>query len=143
MDNNLYVLNEIHKGLVMGMESINVIVEKVGDGNFKDDLDYQYNQYGSLLNKTNRIAQKEYDTTLDDTNPMQKIMGWSGIKMQTIVDKSNSHISEMLIQGNTMGIIEGRKLLNQNEDIDTNVKDLLNEFVTEQENSVEKLKTYL
>lgn len=143
MDNNLYVLNEIHKGLVMGMESINVIVEKVGDGNFKDDLDYQYNQYGSLLDKTNRIAQKEYDTTLDDTNPMQKIMGWSGIKMQTIVDKSNSHISEMLIQGNTMGIIEGRKLLNQNEDIDTNVKDLLNEFVTEQENSVEKLKTYL
>lgn len=143
MDNNLYVLNEVHKGLVMGMESINVIVEKVGDGNFKDDLDYQYNQYGSLLDKTNNIALKEYNTTLDDTSPMQKVMGWSGIKMQTIVDKSNSHISEMLIQGNTMGIIEGRKLLNQNENIDTNVKDLLNEFVKEQENSVEKLKTYL
>ena len=42
-----------------------------------------------------------------------------------------------------MGIIEGRRLLNQNEELDTDVDKLLNDFVDFQEQSVEKLKKYL
>ena len=42
-----------------------------------------------------------------------------------------------------MGIIEGRRLLNQNPDIDKNIHNLLDEFVKMQEDSVETLKTYL
>ena len=38
MDNPQFVLNEINKGIKMGMDSISTIAEKVGDGNFKDDL---------------------------------------------------------------------------------------------------------
>ena len=49
----------------------------------------------------------------------------------------------MLIRGNTMGIIEGQKLLNQNPDALPEVKDIINEFVTLQQNNIEKLKTYL
>ena len=51
MSSNLEILNEIHKGLVMGMESLSVITSKVGDQNFKDDLDYQYQRYENILNK--------------------------------------------------------------------------------------------
>ena len=42
-----------------------------------------------------------------------------------------------------MGIIEGRKILNHNPNIDKNIKSTLNEFVQLQENSVTKLKEYL
>ena len=42
-----------------------------------------------------------------------------------------------------MGIIEGRRLLNHNEELDTDVDKLLNDFVNFQEQSVEKLKKYL
>ena len=58
-------------------------------------------------------------------------------------DKSNSNLSELLLNGTNMGIIEGRRLLNQNPDIDKNIHNLLDEFVKMQEDSVEKLKTYL
>lgn len=73
----------------------------------------------------------------------EKIMGWTALQMNTLVDKSNSQISQLLIRGNTMGIIEGRKLLNQNPDADPEVKGIINEFVKIQENNIEKLKTYL
>ena len=64
--------------------------------------------------------------------------------MNTITDKSNSKISELLMQGTNMGIIEGRRLLNQNqENIATDVKNILNDFVVMQEDSVETLKKYL
>ena len=42
-----------------------------------------------------------------------------------------------------MGIIEGKRLLNHNQDLDTDVDKLLNDFVNFQEESVEKLKRYL
>ena len=63
--------------------------------------------------------------------------------MNTLKDTSNSKIAELLIQGTNMGIIEGRRLLNQNSDIAPDVHNILNDFVTMQEDSVEKLKSYL
>jgi len=142
MDSKLEILNEVHKGLVMGMESISVINSKVGDQNFKDDLDYQYKRYENILNRVNE-KYKEYGEQADDTSPMQRAMGWTQIQVNTIADKSNSHIAEMLIQGNTMGIIKGVKELNQNPNTDGEIKQILTDFVELQQNNIEKLKTYL
>lgn len=139
---NAKILNEVHKGLVMGMESISVIQSKVGDRNFRDDLNMQYNEYGKVLDKINNRLTVS-DVEIADTNVGEKVMGWASLQMNTIMDKSNSQISQLLIKGNTMGIIEGRKLLNQNPDADPEVKGILNEFVKIQENNIEKLKTYL
>ena len=63
--------------------------------------------------------------------------------MNTMMDKSNNKIAELLIRGNTMGIIQGRELLNQNPDLDNSTKSIINEFIKLQENNIEKLKTYL
>ena len=132
---NAKILDEVHKGLVMGMESISVIQSKVGDRNFRDDLNMQYNEYGKVLDKINRQLAVS-DVTPTDTNVGEKVMGWASLQMNTLLDKSNSQISQMLIRGNTMGIIEGRKLLNQNPDAETEVKNILNEFVKLKENKI-------
>lgn len=42
-----------------------------------------------------------------------------------------------------MGIIEGRRLLNQNTNVAPNVKNILHDFVVMQEDSIETLKKYL
>ena len=139
---NLELLNKIHKGLVMGMESISVITPKVGDRNFRDDLNYQYNEYGKVLDKIDPKFE-EAGVKPVDTNPGEKMMGSTAIQMNTMVDKSNNKISELLIRGNTMGIIQGRELLNQNPDLDHSTKSIINEFIKLQENNIEKLKTYL
>lgn len=139
---NIAILNEIHKGAKMGMDSISFVSEKVGDENFKDNLSFQYNQYGDVLDQVNDVY-KKYGTIPKENNAMTQTMAWTGIQMNTIKDKSNSHIADMLIQGTTMGIIEGRKLLNQNPNADEEIKQILNGFVKMQENNVKKLKTFL
>lgn len=140
--NDKSILYEIHKGAKMGMDSISYVAEKVGDANFKDNLSYQYNLYGNVLEQVNNVY-KKYGDIPNDNNIMNKTMAWTGIQMNTITDKSNSHIADMLIQGTTMGIIEGRKLLNNNPNADTEIVQILDNFVKMQENSVEKLKTFL
>lgn len=139
---DINILNEIHKGAKMGMDSISYVYEKIGDVNLKDNLSFQYNQYSDILERVNDVYQK-YGEIPNDSNLKDKIMSWTGIQMNTITDKSNSHIADMLIQGTTMGIIEGRKLLNQYPDASHDIKNILNNFVNMQENNVEKLKTFL
>ena len=44
MDSPGYILNEINKGIKMGMDSISNVAEKVQDDNFKKDLKFQYDK---------------------------------------------------------------------------------------------------
>lgn len=142
MDSPGYILNEINKGIKMGMDSISTVSEKVQDDNLKKELKFQYNKYNEILNKVNDEL-SNYNDFPKELNPMQKAMGWMSVQFNTIEDKSNSKISEMMLQGVNMGIIEGVKLLNHNPDTDENVKNILKEFIQFQENSVEQLKKYL
>lgn len=142
MNNPQFVLNEINKGIKMGMDSISTISEKVEDNNFKNDLLFQYDKYNEILNRVNSEL-KNYDDFPKELPPMQKTMGYIDIQLSTLNDKSNSHIAEMLIKGTNMGIIEGVKLKNRNPDIDPNISSILDDFIEFQENNVEKLQQYL
>lgn len=137
-----YILNEVNKGIKMGMDSISSIAEKVTDNQLKDDLQYEYNQYNAILNDVNAELGK-YEEFPKELNPAQKMMGWFDIQMSTLTDNSDSKIAEMLIKGTNMGIIEGVKLLNNNPETTENIKNILTNFIHFQENNVERLKKYL
>ena len=137
-----YILNEINKGIKMGMDSISSIAEKVTDDQLKDDLQYEYNQYNAILNDVNAELGK-YEEFPKELNPAQKMMGWFDIQMSTLTNDSDSKIAEMLIKGTNMGIIEGVKLLNNNPETTPEIKNILTNFIQFQENNVERLKKYL
>lgn len=142
-DNNVKVLDEISKGTSMGMDAISYVAPKVGDKNFQEVLDVEYGKYKKIYNKIENIYSQYTEKDPQETNVMNKMMTWYGVQMNTLNDKSNSKISELLLQGTNMGIIEGRRLLNNNPNIDKEIQQILNEFVVMQEDSVETLKKYL
>ncbi len=137
-----YILNEINKGIKMGMDSISSIAEKVTDEQLKDDLQSEYNQYNAILNDVNAELGK-YEEFPKELNPAQKMMGWFDIQISTLTDNSDSKIAEMLLKGTNMGIIEGVKLLNHNPETTDSIKNILTNFIQFQENNVERLKKYL
>ncbi len=145
MDNqNLNVLDEINKGATMGMDAINIVSEKVTDPDFKNVLDTEYNKYKDISRRVNEVYDNYSDKEPHETNAMNKMMTWYGVQMKTINDDTTSKLSELLMQGTNMGIIEGRRLINQKEnDIAPDVKSILQDFVVMQEDSVETLKKYL
>ena len=142
-NNNLNILDEVNKGATMGMDAIKFVSDKVGDPNFKETLDIEYNKYKDIHRRVNDLYSNYSDKEPHETNTMNKMMTWYGIEMKTMSDKSNSNISELLMNGTNMGIIEGRRLLNQNPDAAPDVKSILNDFVTMQEDSIETLKSFL
>lgn len=143
MKENINALDEINKGATMGIDAINFVIEKVEDEKFKEVLQKEKEKYKVISNKINEIYPK-YNTgdSPHETNTMNKVMTWYGIEMKTFLDKSNSKIAELLIQGTNMGIIEGKKILN-NKEIDKEITKIVEEFVKMQEDSLEILKKYL
>ena len=141
-DINRKVLNEVNKGATMGMDAISYVTDKVEDEKFKKILNVEYNKYRKTFDKVNEIYSEYGEGEPQEINPMNKMMTWYGIQVRITSEDSESKIAELFLKGTNMGIIEGRKLLN-NKEIDKGTKDIIEEYVDFQEEYVEKLKEFL
>lgn len=141
-EKNIDILDELNKGCCMGSDAIKFILDKIENEKFKEICENLLEKYEDMEEKINKV----YDTYSEDdpheTNAMNKVMTWSGIQMRTMNDGSDSKSAELLLQGLNMGIIEGRRLLN-NKDEDPKVKEIMKEYVDIQEEYVEKIKNFL
>ena len=114
----------------MGMDAISIVSEKVSDPQFKNVLDTEYNKYKDISTRVNELYSNYSSKEPHETNAMNKMMTWYGVQMKTMTDDTTSKLSELLMQGTNMGIIEGRRLINQNKDIlADDVKNILHDCV--------------
>ena len=141
-ENEMNVLDELNKGACMGMDAIHFILDKVEDENLKQVLNNQYKKYEDISNQICELYPKCSDKKPHETNAMNKVLTWYGVEMKTLMDNSSSKIAELLLQGTNMGIIEGRKILN-NKKLDSKVHKIAQEYVDMQEDALEKLKEFL
>lgn len=143
MEENINALDEINKGVCMGMDAIKFIIEKVTGDEFKKSLGVQYEKYNDISMRINDLySTYDKEGNPHETNKMTKVMTMYGIEMKTSMDHSDSKIAELLLKGTNMGIIEGRRILNHKK-VDKEVEKIMEEFISMQEDSVENLKKYL
>ena len=140
---NLNILDEVNKGATMGMDAITFVSKKVKDKKFKKVLDIEYNKYEQISYRIKDFYSQYSNKNPHETNTMNKVMTWYEIQMKTINDDTVYKLAEILVQDTNLGIIEGRRLLNQNPKVSRNIKKILNDFVAMQEDSLETLKKFL
>lgn len=141
-ENIINVLDEINKGACMGVDAISNILDKIEDEELKKILEEQLNNYKMINDKIAHEYLKYSSKDPHETNVVNKTMTWLMEEMKTLNDTSNSKIAELIIQGTNMGIIEGRRILNNN-DLDDKVKQIVETYVIDQEKMIENLKTFL
>ncbi|MBR3898273.1 MAG: hypothetical protein IKJ43_03215 [Bacilli bacterium] len=139
---DINALDEIHKGACMGMDALSYILEKIKDDKFKEELQKEYKDYKTIAERIEKIYPKYNEGEPHKTGVMTKAMTWSETQMKAMSDDSDSHMAELLLNGVNMGIIEGRRILNK-KNLNDEVSKIVSEYVTMQEESVEKLKHYL
>ena len=136
------ILDELNKGATMGQDAIFFILDKVEDLKLKEEIENQYQAYKEISEKIHQIYPNYSTKEPHETNLVNKALTWYGIEMKTLMNTSTSKITELLLQGTNMGIIEGRKLLNHKSP-DPKVYEIIEEYVKMQEKAVEKLKKFL
>ena len=142
-ENEMNILDEVNKGATMGMDAITDIKPKVEDDRFMQVLDTEYSKYKHISQRVNEMYDNYSSKKPHTPNEMEKTMAWWGIQMKTMTDNTPSKLSELLLKGTNMGIIEGRRLLNNNPNASPQIHKLLDDFVSMQENSAQILKDYL
>ena len=65
------------------------------------------------------------------------------INIQTLMNKTPSHISEMLITGSTMGVIDAIKNTKKYKDADPNILKLMDDLKIFEERNINQLKSFL
>ena len=141
-EKNINILDELNKGCCMGSDAVKFILEKIEGKKFKKVCEDLLEEYEDLEERINKVYGKYSDKDPHETNAMNKAMTWYGIQMRTMTDDSASKLAEMLLQGLNMGVIEGRRLLNQ-KDGDDKVLELVSDYVDMQEKYVEEMKEFL
>lgn len=139
---DIAILNELSKSCQLAMNNISFLSYSITNKDMKKDLVAIYSQYASILLQIDQHFEK-YGEIPENVSPHLKVMGICGIRMNIKFDKSNSHISEIMIQGENMGIIKCQKLLNGNYDVQPSTTKLLETFKDFQKENIKKLNMYL
>ena len=137
------VVAEIYRNAQLALESISDIMPAVTEGDIRDEIMRQHEEYEKICSKAAALAlKKNYD--VKEPSPIKKAMMWSAIKMGTANDNSSQNIAQMMIRGTVTGITSLKTTLTDGEKgMDTEVKKLLNELINMEEGFEKKLKKYL
>ncbi len=140
--NNLEVLNKIYENAQMGTNSITYVSEKTDDTELLKELQNELQQYNEV---SAEASQKilELNEIPKETGPMAQVGLWSSVQMNTLMDKSTSHIAEMMMQGNAMGVIDMAKTIKNAENKSTDAEQLAQKLIETEENNFQNMKQFL
>lgn len=106
MNANAELLNYIYQNAQMGQDSINKILEIMDrDDEFKEHLENQFREYKEVFDEAEKML-NDLGEDAKDINKLQKKQAEVMIEMKTMKGRSADHITEMLMKGNLMGIIQ-------------------------------------
>lgn len=145
MDGNTEILNFIYQNSQMGIDTLKQLIELTKNSRneeFKNVLQSQYDEYKKIYTDTEELI-KSRGKDPKDLNAFAKISTYLMINLKTIIDKTPSHISEMLIQGSTMGIIDVTKRINDYGDADKEILDLAHRLLQFEKDNQEEFKKFL
>lgn len=142
MSGNKEMLNYIYQNSQMGVNTIEQLVKISEDDEFKRYLDSQLKEYKEINNKAMDII-KSMGFEEKGVGTLGEISAYMMINIKTLMDKSSSHIAEMMINGSTMGIIQATRALKKYKDADKKIIALMEKLIETEENNFQQLKKFL
>ena len=139
MDKNKEFLCYIYQVAQMGKDNLAKVIDMVEDKDLRVMLEQQRSQYQDVYNR----AFEQSDGALKNSSPMNRFYATMGINMETMRDRSPSHIAEIVILGNTRGIIDMTRRLKQYKNADEQITSLADDLISIEQTNVENLKQFL
>jgi hypothetical protein len=127
----------------MGKDTLRQLMGLTNDPGFSTLLQSQFSEYNAV-NHISEQKLKARHKEAKDISPLSKASAYLSINLNTLVNKKPSHISEMLIQGSTMGVIDiTRKINDYQMTADKEVIDLAGSLLSIEQRNIEECKKYL
>ncbi|MEA5095631.1 hypothetical protein SDC9_90478 [bioreactor metagenome] len=135
-------LSEIYRGAKMGVETINNLLTKVDNNNIYDELKYQLRTYEEIASEACTELERRKSEP-KDISMFNKMSAKMSVGINTLISNNPSHVADMLIKGNTMGVTEMTKSLNSHQCSDKEIQALADRFIKLEQDNIDRLKKFL
>ena len=105
-------LQEVYKNAVLGMQSVEDLRPLSKDRAFRNLLLKQYGRYTAVAKDVELYA-TQHGIELSDPSLFAKGMMKMTTAINTMMDRSNSKLAEIMVQGINMGIVSITKVINR------------------------------
>ena len=132
---------DVYRNAKMGAESIINLMPSVEDRELESELTLQLTRYEEFARMAKELLEKQGEKPLEEST-FSRMMAKMGIKMNTMIDKTSSHIAQMIIEGAVMGITDIQKRLNEADDYGE-AEPIAKKLIAFEEDTIERMKEYL
>ena len=139
--NTVDLLSEIYRGAKMGIETINRLLTKVNDNKIYDELKYQMKSYEEIADEAYHELLKRNNEPLG-ISPLNRLSARMSVGINTLISNKPSHVADMVIKGNIMGVDGISKRLQSHQNTDPSIKGLADRFITLEKDNIERLKKF-
>ena len=143
MTNDLDMLNSIRKSTEMGIHGIECVMEETADPQLYNELQNQKQEYERIFEEADTLLQ-DRGGKAEKVNAMAKLGSSMSAKMKIRMAKNpNAKIAELMLEGNTKGMI---KSIHNNRTmgvLDPKVSSLSHRLLQTEQSNIDNLKGYL
>lgn len=136
------LLDKAYENVRMASYAIDCIMEKIENDKLASLIRKQNKFYLDMVEDIEAVARK-LNHELKDINPMLKGMSFVSIKTKTLANNDSPKLSEMLIQGTTMGITDTLKAKDEHRTDNEEIINIVDRIISHEEEFVDSLKTFL
>ena len=136
------LIDKAYENVRMATYAIDCLIERIDSPKLEELVRKQNEFYLDSTKDINNLA-KSKNVELEDVSVMDKAMSYMSIKMKTMNNNDASKISEMLVQGTTMGITDMIKSKNDYPVENEELNSIVEIIISHEEMFVDSLKTFL
>ena len=142
MNETVQLLQDVVRNARTGQDAVEHLMQKTEEGRMREELIREKEDY-AVTRRESEQALVNAGGRAEPVGPLAKAGMWAGLEMETLADRSDAHIAEIVIQGATMGVIEMTKALNSYDGADAGAHDLASRFVVQQNETIDRQKVFL
>ena len=136
------LLRECDAGIKMGVASIDDVVEKVRDTEFRQCLSNCKQEHEQLKSQVQELLDRCGDEG-KEPNPVAKGMSWMKTTVKMAMDASDATIADLMTDGCNMGVKSLNRYLNQYEAASERTKDITKRLINLEEQLTVDIRKFL
>jgi hypothetical protein len=134
------LLGRVHKNSQMGLFTIPKLNEMSENPQFKQILDTHEEEYKNVFYDAERLTDRN---PLLDLSAVAKVKTRAMLNLNTLTDKSSSHLAQMLIMGSTAGVIDMTKSLREFPNAPRESRELAENLLEIEQKNIDVMKQFL
>ncbi len=142
MNETVQLLQDVVRNARTGLAAVEHLMTKAREDDMRGELAKERDAY-MAVKRDGEQALSEAGGQPEPTGTVARAGMWLGLEAETMMDKSDAHIAEIVIQGATMGVIEMTKALNAYGGADPNARGIASRFVVQQNETIDRQKGFL